>query len=83
MGHCIYGIQADQSEAILRSLHTLFHIISANVWAVNDGTDPRYQQPCPKQRIIQALADIKSAQEAALDQYELRPLKLSEKGQPA
>lgn len=31
--------------------------------AINDGTNPNYQQPTPKQRILAALYDIKKMQE--------------------
>lgn len=33
------------------------------VYRVNNGNDPRYQQPTPKQRILAALRDIKAKQE--------------------
>lgn len=49
-------------------------IIGGNVGAINNGTNANYQQPTPKARILAALHDAKAKAEAALDQYETRPL---------
>lgn len=35
---------------------------SLTVYKINNGDDPRYQQPTPKQRILAALYDIKKLQ---------------------
>lgn len=40
-----------------------WRIASTTVGVINNGGDPRYQQPTPKQRILAALRDIKKLQE--------------------
>lgn len=40
----------------------LFNLGDIFVTRVNDGSEPRYSQPTPKQRILAALYDIKKLQ---------------------
>lgn len=49
----------------VRVLQNLFrdHLCFGIVVKVNDGTDPRYQQETPKQRILAALRDIKTKED--------------------
>lgn len=51
------------SEEDIRSQENLqmdrfFHRINASRVDINNGDDPRYQQPTPKQRVLAAFADI-------------------------
>lgn len=52
-----WGIITQESQALRRVLNT------ESVASLNDGKDPRYQQPTPKQRILAALRDIKAKQQ--------------------
>ncbi len=54
MGHC-GGPSTDEAEW----LEYRFRQLGLTVFQVNDGSDPRYQQPTPKQRILAALRDAK------------------------
>jgi hypothetical protein len=64
LGHCM-AEDTPEVEASFESIYGLFTRIFAGPTTVNDGRDPRYPQPTPKQRILAALRDIKAKQEAA------------------
>lgn len=57
----------------------LWEILRCNIGSVNNGGNPRYQQPTPRARILAALHDAKAKAEAALEAYEDRPLTLTPK----
>jgi len=59
LGHCLrdHEMVNDESAEFVGAL-----LIGAV--AINNGGDPRYQQPTPKQRILAALYDIKVKQDA-------------------
>lgn len=65
--HCAYGhcgvnngnAMPNEMPKEARLMGSLFNVINSTVVYVNDGTDIRYQQHTPKQRILAALHDIK------------------------
>lgn len=61
-GHC--GFRCGPLPAECKALTAILGEGIA-VPAINDGVHPRYKQPTPKARILQALHDIKSKQEQA------------------
>jgi len=65
IGHCgvkAYVFTEDLNEAhALRDILAVDHVIK--VANINDGSNSRYKQPTPKQRILAALYDIKKMQE--------------------
>lgn len=64
LGHCGFGREC-------KALHSLFprtDNIGSFVSSINDGTDKRYQQPTPKQRILAALYDIKAMQQPKVEE---------------
>ena len=70
MGHCdFYNKERDELERLFGTYSHLFTPLNwlknGNRWpeqAINNGDDPLYQQPTPKQRILAALYDIKNAE---------------------
>jgi hypothetical protein len=63
MGHCMRLDDLDGAAEHTRKLAALFpqaneYISGSRVIEINDGSDPRYQQPTPKARILAALADL-------------------------
>lgn len=62
--HCAMGHCGDRSEIVsppeCRALKSLLvdRYDGNAVPAINDGLDPRYPQPTPKQRILAALNDL-------------------------
>lgn len=71
----------DDTKPKLIALAELFntgndlHEAQRTIYAINNGTDPQYKQKTPRARILAALNDAKARAEAALEQYESRPLK--------
>lgn len=63
LGHC-YGTQMDGCTSESMALCAVIFIGHGSVPDINNGEDPRYQQPTPKQRILAALRDIKAKQYA-------------------
>lgn len=57
-GHC--GSTNNNTSELGTKLCLLFFYCNETLWQVNDGTDSRYQQPTPKQRVLAALNDIKN-----------------------
>lgn len=57
--HCAYGHCSNAGENA--GLCDLMHEGGLKTSTVNDGGDPFYQQPTPRQRILAALRDIKKA----------------------
>jgi len=89
-GHCIFNrgyydpmeviIQRATPTSEVYSLISLFgfrkvgideHIIIA---LINNGDDPRYQQPTPKQRVLAALYDLKAKEEQELSDVTIEEL---------
>jgi hypothetical protein len=70
LGHCCgesipeyFGITNRPTE-MCNDLSNFFRgLINADVGIVNDGSDTRYKQSTPKQRILAALRDIKKLQQ--------------------
>jgi hypothetical protein len=56
LGHC--GSRQDEDDT--SQSNALRDILEHCVGSINDGSDSRYQQPTPKQRILAALNDIKA-----------------------
>lgn len=54
LGHCGQTNLQDTEEG-----EALNDILSYQADEINDGLDPRYPQPTPRQRILAALRDIK------------------------
>lgn len=66
LGHCSFGERGEfMHDSVERtSLCSMFmRVLRGYVHDINNGDDPRYQQPTPKQRILAALYDIKKAQQ--------------------
>ncbi len=92
LGHCgeVFIRAASQPSAESRALSELFwNALETSPNRVNDYPGKTlfmfahpYSQPTPKARILAALYDIKARAESALDQYELRKLKLSTQPKP-
>lgn len=86
VGHCLkYGDieHTPESQALVRVMTPLRGANSWWIYDINNGDDPRYQQPTPKLRILAALHDIKRQQEEAAERFELRPLNLSKQPKEA
>lgn len=47
LGHCSY----DEGAALV-------NLLACSVALINDGLDPRYQQPTPRARVLAALRDL-------------------------
>jgi hypothetical protein len=62
LGHC--GIRFEAGKSSNPEGDALVKLTATEAVNINDGHDGRYEQPTPKQRIIAALLDIKSKQEA-------------------
>src|SRR5688572_27497458 len=85
LGHCTQGRavyyakepEAAALELILNGGKELDESEVSVAAQINDDKHPGYQQPTPRARILAALYDIKSKAEAAMDEYERRPLNLS------
>lgn len=72
-GHCgFYGVCLTNEASALNSLllklnpkngFDLVTEVHKIIYTINDGSEPRYKQPTPKQRILAALYDIKKMQD--------------------
>lgn len=67
LGHCGVRCRDDGHYTETRISKALERLCQSQLGEapdyINDGCDPRYPQPTPKQRILAALADIKRQQE--------------------
>jgi hypothetical protein len=62
-GH-LFNMGVDENES--NFIWSVFEEVWATtymIYQVNDGTDPRYQQPPAKQRVIQYLKDLRDGKE--------------------
>jgi hypothetical protein len=57
VGHC--GVTQARFPLATNASFILRQILDSNIGHINDGKNPRYQQPTPKQRILAALRDAK------------------------
>lgn len=66
LGHCRPEVSELQDErcGLINLIHLLYgENIPCSLIDINNGYDPRYPQPTPKQRILAALYDIKKLQQ--------------------
>jgi len=59
LGHCGLRHDKDPSHEIIQEYDALYSLLRFGIVKINDGHNPDYQQPTPKQRILAALYDIK------------------------
>lgn len=83
LGHCISPVNlgrwhANHATLVEPEAQALYSLSHGMIAMVNNGEDPAYQQPTEKQRVLAFLHDLKSAQDAAGEAWELRELMLTQ-----
>jgi len=65
LGHCGCDGSITKYTSEAEALFNLFKLVqlTGNISYINDGLEPYYPQPTPKQRILAALYDIKNIQQ--------------------